>query len=1192
MKLRSFLIVLFIYFAFLFTPFFGVRAANEETATVTDGPFSLASAWGGVLNVSGSPAVMQSIGAGYTAGTAEGSLVVVSGDTLSFSHTSADPSGTFGGGLFSGESLQGKWVASLSDRSECSASSRAFSIGADQYSFVLCGVQPAFSLSSNNSTVVSCSGMVCTANSVGSARITMSVAGAPVKVWGIKSGESNWTELVSSTLPNATLSWNATVVLPPTLTFSMSGTNPIPYDTSTTLSWDAKNVVASSPCIASGDWSGTKAASGSYDTGNLKAQRSYTLRCTGPSGDSVTATKTVQVGSPTPGPSVTLWAGVSPVPSGATTTISWTSSNADTCVVEGDWINPGPRPTNGSESTGPITSAKVYLIKCSNAGGTTPKSVLVDVIPPLSSPSFRDFSADPNPIPYNGSTTLSWDVQNASSCSASSDAAIPLANWNGTVSPFGSQTISGLTSTTKFFLSCTGAGGTTSGTPAEVLVAPMGLMPPDITLSADGGVSTPIPYNTSTRLHWSTARADSCETFDGDDGWYHLEDDGLPHTSGDYTTSNLPATTSFTLRCSNMAGTLSKTIIVSVGSPSNPVILNFSADRYSISSGESINIQWDSENAASCYEEEFDAATGDWLRYAYANLSGNFSRSPEKSTTYVMTCSSPLPSTVKKSLTVTVDPLITPGPTSDPPRIVFEMDASSDRYGFLSYNTGTTVRWTVQNATSCMASSSPNISTWMGPVDPVSGSAFTGNLRNEVIFSLDCTGPGGNNNDWLHFYVGNSSLSGPSLSLWADDFAVLSGRSTKLHWTSEGVVGQCEASGDWSGSKDEISPLAGVNTGALTKSATYRLMCANAGGSVTASVNVLVGSTIPTASLSFWVDDPVVPVGGSTMLRWNAQNVTACTASASGDPVQSARWNGSVPFIGGQSTGVLTVNQEYTLTCKDATGLDDIVAKTRVGAGSTFGSGPEIVFSADAYVVPPGTVPILSLQAFFASACRMNDGIGVTMLLPSVNMTLNSAPYVEAITAPKTYTVECTDATDPLSPSALWYASSSLTIKVGQVLLCPASAPVIVPGETVQFDAWYTEDTSASCATDESLRGMKVTNPDPLGQYITTWSVVDGDVVFVPGSPGLIRGVGPGAAHILVTHRPAAATIFFPSQPAGLVVGRPITCYRCDTSSFSCVSETQFDLVNNPAQCSSTTFASLNSCRFSCFKDRWEEVAP
>jgi hypothetical protein len=68
------------------------------------------------------------------------------------------------------------------------------------------------------------------------------------------------------------------------------------------------------------------------------------------------------------------------------------------------------------------------------------------------------FTADPASIAAGGSSTLSWSSANATSCTAS--AAPPDARWSGAQATSGTATVTGLSATTIFTLSCSGAGGT------------------------------------------------------------------------------------------------------------------------------------------------------------------------------------------------------------------------------------------------------------------------------------------------------------------------------------------------------------------------------------------------------------------------------------------------------------------------------------------------------------------------------------------------------------------------------------------------------------------------------------------------------------------------------------------------------------------------------------------------------------
>lgn len=81
---------------------------------------------------------------------------------------------------------------------------------------------------------------------------------------------------------------------------------------------------------------------------------------------------------PPPSPIVTLTASPASVPSGSSSTLSWKSTNATTCVAAGVWA--GSLALSGSESTGPLGVTSIYSIGCSGAPGTTPASATVTVV--------------------------------------------------------------------------------------------------------------------------------------------------------------------------------------------------------------------------------------------------------------------------------------------------------------------------------------------------------------------------------------------------------------------------------------------------------------------------------------------------------------------------------------------------------------------------------------------------------------------------------------------------------------------------------------------------------------------------------------------------------------------------------------------------------------------------------------------
>ena len=210
-----------------------------------------------------------------------------------------------------------------------------------------------------------------------------------------------------------------------------------------TLSWTSTD---STDCTATGDWSGSKAVSGSESTGALTGNVSYTITCTGPGGS---ASRTVDVTvNPLPGtPTVSLVANPFSVIAGNASTLTWSSTNATACTASGGWS--GNRGTSGSQSTGSLNATTSYTLTCTGAGGSANQTSTVTVTPPVPAVSL---SANPGSVSSGNSSTLTWSTTNATACVASN-------GWSGARATSGTASTGALTATTTFALNCTGPGG-------------------------------------------------------------------------------------------------------------------------------------------------------------------------------------------------------------------------------------------------------------------------------------------------------------------------------------------------------------------------------------------------------------------------------------------------------------------------------------------------------------------------------------------------------------------------------------------------------------------------------------------------------------------------------------------------------------------------------------------------------------
>jgi len=447
--------------------------------------------------------------------------------------------------------------------------------------------------------------------------------------------------------------------------------------------------------------------------------------------------------------------------------------------------------------------------------------------------------------------------------------------WSGTKPTSGTLSMAP-TSNTSYTLTCTGPGGATALS-RQIVVRQLA---PTVTLLAS---PTTVSSLGSSTLTWTAKHADEC-TASG--GWH-----GALATSGTWSTGDLSNTTEYELTCKGPGGlaTQSATVTVSARTPT----VTIEASPSSLSSGGSSTLTWSSENTTSC------AASGAWS--GAKAVSGKQSTGPvTANSVYTLTCSGSGHS-ASQSATVSV--------MSAAPTVSLSASPSTIASGGSS-----TLTWSAKNATACTASNG-----WSGS-KATSGSQSTGALTKGTTYALSCTGPGGTASQSTTVSV-KSAL--PTVSLSVGPSAISSGGSATLTWASTNATA-CTASGAWSGTK----ALSGTqSTGALTASATYTLSCTGTGGSAAQSATVSVKAPAPTVSLR--VSPSSITRGNTASVVWSSTNATSCSASGA--------WSGSKAVSGSQSTGALTANATYSLSCTGAGGSAVQSATVTVASTPTAG---------------------------------------------------------------------------------------------------------------------------------------------------------------------------------------------------------------------------------------------------------------
>jgi len=423
----------------------------------------------------------------------------------------------------------------------------------------------------------------------------------------------------------------------PLVTISANPVGPIFAGSSSTITWSVTN--SPSACIASLDWAGSKAASGSISTGVLNVARvyDYKLTCSNAGGETFDI---VSIGVVVPPPDVSITVSPTGMFVGNSAVINWTSTNSPTsCSAGGDWT--GTKAASGTNvSTGVLNTVKTYSysIVCTNdSGQSATRTATVNVtLPPA---PVVTLNASPIAITAGSSSTLTWSATNSpTSCTASGD-------WTGTKTSSGTASTGALNTikTYAFTLSCTNAGGSSSAsTSVGVSSGAAPVVAPVVTISTS---PTSVGTGSASTISWSATNNPTSCTASGD--WSGSQGGSGSTSTGVLATARIYT---YTLACSNSAGTDTKSATVTaIAIP----VVTISVTPASITTGASATLSWSATNTpTSC------TAGGSWTGTKAASGTQTITPTPAGSYSYSLSCTN-AGGTGSNSTSITVtDPVV------------------------------------------------------------------------------------------------------------------------------------------------------------------------------------------------------------------------------------------------------------------------------------------------------------------------------------------------------------------------------------------------------------------------------------------------------------------------------------------------------------------------------------------------------
>jgi uncharacterized repeat protein (TIGR01451 family) len=367
---------------------------------------------------------------------------------------------------------------------------------------------------------------------------------------------------------------------------------------------------------------GTVALDGTVTTAALYANKTYTLRATGPDGE-ISCVANVLVTPEPLAPTCTLLPTTQTIQSGAAATLTWTTTNASVVTL----TDFGTVARNGTGTTTALTANKSYSLVATGNGKTVTCTAAV-VVTPLPVPSCDSFIANPTSIVKGASTTLSWQTTNATS--------VYINNGVGSVAADGSVVVSPLASLV-YQLTVRGAGEQSANCSVPVTV----IEPEEPVLSCADNVSftvspTTIRRGNSSTLSWSTTDVDTVS----------ISGINATSLSGNQTVSPTSNTT-YVLTATRGSQSVACPVTLAVttggggGGGSVSPRCELTASKTKVNAGDRVTLTWDTSNATrvlltdSLGEEYF--TTDDYLSSEKSKYyDGDIVVRPTRTTTYTL----------------------------------------------------------------------------------------------------------------------------------------------------------------------------------------------------------------------------------------------------------------------------------------------------------------------------------------------------------------------------------------------------------------------------------------------------------------------------------------------------------------------------------------------------------------------------
>lgn len=332
-----------------------------------------------------------------------------------------------------------------------------------------------------------------------------------------------------------------------------------------------------------------------------------------------------------PTPSIDSFsANLTSITEGMSATLSWQTKNGVGARIEAQGAQiysvPSDQVNSGSYDVSPTATETYKLVLVAGDGALLEREVTVTVTPNVTGPSVQDFSATPNPINPGDSSTLSWQVQDATMVSITDGAGQVV--YGGT-DLTGTQSVTPA-QTTVYTLVATDDNGLSATRMVTINVA----APPAAQVVAFTANPTAIDAGNSSTLSWQVQDAPGGITIEA--GGQTLHTNAM--AAGTFSVTPTQSTL-YTLTAISPNGNATATALVTInGAPGAAQVVSFTASPTTVNSGGSSTLSWQVQDAPGGITIE----AGGQTLHTNAMATGTFSVSPTQSTTYTLTAINPL----------------------------------------------------------------------------------------------------------------------------------------------------------------------------------------------------------------------------------------------------------------------------------------------------------------------------------------------------------------------------------------------------------------------------------------------------------------------------------------------------------------------------------------------------------------------